>query len=130
MKATSQPKVEVTPRSVYAYGKRKARVYDAELTIDGERFRATAKTRAEAIATVEADAHYVREAGRLEGHGCRLYAQGKGEWLFVLPSGGSMGFSATDLAAALAHVMEAYAYHEGCAAFFTECRATEAVKGP
>ena len=105
-------------RSVYQFGKRKSTVWDAQLVVDGAKFVATGKTKSEALAAVVADADYVRTAGRLEGHGCKLYAQGAREWCFVLPSGGSMCFSAADLSSALARVKSDYADHDGCAAFF------------
>jgi hypothetical protein len=111
-------KPTVEPRSIYAFGKRKSRVFDATLTIDGETFKATAKTKPEAIATVIADAEYVRTAGSIAVGGCRLYPQGAREWCFVLPSGGAMCFGAIDLSAALARVREDYRDHEGCQAFF------------
>jgi hypothetical protein len=118
--AASKRDVEVEPRTVYAFGKRKARVWDARL---GRDFRATAPTKAAAIEAVLADATYVESAGTLEGHGCKLYAQGAREWCFVLPSGGAMCFGAVNLDAALARVASDYADHEGCVAFFAAfCR--------
>lgn len=112
------PKPTVEPRSIYAFGKRKARVFDATLIIDGVKFTSTAKTKPEAVAAVIADAEYVRTAGHYEAAGCKLYAQGVREWCFVLPSGGAMCFGAADLSTALARVREDYRDHEGCQAFF------------
>ena len=88
----------------------------------GELAQTLAEKQAAARPLARADAEYVQTAGSLEGQGCRLYPQGKGEWCSVLPSGGAMCFGAADLAAALARVMDDYAEHEGCAAFFAECR--------
>ena len=105
--------VEVTARSIF--GKRKGRVFDARL----EDYRATKPTRKEAIAAVLADKAYCENARSVAGHGCALYAQGVGEWCFVLPSGGSMCFGAVDFASALARVQSDYSDHEGCQAFFT-----------
>src|ERR1700679_4004422 len=117
--ALSKKDVEVTPRTIYVFGKRKARVWDAKLGA----FAAWAPTKAEAIAAVLADAAYVETAGTLEGHGCRLYAQGAQEWCFVLPSGGAMCFGAVNLDAALARVASEYVHHGGCTAFFAAfCR--------
>lgn len=116
-------KPTVEPRSIYTYyGKRKSRVYDATLTIDGETFKATAKTKAEAMAAVSADAEYVRTAGSIAGDNCRLYAQGAREWCFVLPSGAAMCFGAADLGAALDRVRNDYRDHEGCVAFFANAK--------
>jgi len=115
--------VTVVPRSIYAYGKRKARVWDADLRAPHGRFQATAPTKPEAVAAVLADASYVATAGRLEGHGCKLYAQGAREWCFDLPSGGAMCFGAADLGFALARVASDYSDHEGCAPFFEAQRA-------
>jgi hypothetical protein len=116
--------VSVAPRSVYAYGKRKARVWDAELKTPWGKFVAVAPTKPEAVAAVLVDAAYVATAGRLEGHGCKLYAQGAREWCFELPSGGAMCFGAADLSAALARVAHDYRDHEGAAPFFAACVAT------
>jgi hypothetical protein len=111
--------VEVTRRTIYAFGKRKAFVWDAKLGA----FSSVGKTKDEAVAAVLADAAYVTDAGTLEGHGCKLYAQGAREWCFVLPSRGAMCFGALNLDAALARVASDYADHEGCAAFFAAfCR--------
>lgn len=110
--------VEVSPRTIYEFGKRKRRVFDARLVVEGEPYTATAASKAEAVAAVVADVQYVREAGRIASHGCALFPQGKESWVFKLPSGGSMCFGATDLAAALARVAHDYREHEGCKAFF------------
>jgi hypothetical protein len=121
--ANAKPPVTVEPRTIYSFGKRKARVFDARLVVDGWDFRATKSTRREAIEAVRADADYVASAGTLEGHGCQLYAQGVGEWCFVLPSGGAMCFGAENLRAAFRRVASDYSDHEGCAAFFAQVRA-------
>jgi hypothetical protein len=107
-------KVEVEARTIYEFGKRKRRVFDARF---GE-FRATKPTKKEAIAAVLADVGYVATARREEAHGCKLYPQGVNEWCFVLPSGGSMCFGAFNFAEALMRVKHDYADHEGCQAFF------------
>lgn len=120
MNMSKEAKPTVEARSVYSFGKRKSRVYEATLIVDGVTFKVIAKTKPEAIAAVLSDAEYVRTAGSLKGHGCLLYPQGKGEWCFVLPSGGAMCFGAVDLAAALSRVKSDYADHEGCQAFFAQ----------
>jgi hypothetical protein len=112
------PKATVIPRTIYAFGKRKSRVFDAELIVNGRKFTSTEPTKAAAVAAVVADAAYVATVGSLEGYGCKLYAQGTRQWVFDLPSGGAMCFGAADLEAALARVASDYAYHEGCTAFF------------
>jgi hypothetical protein len=120
--------VSVEARNIYAFGKRKARVFDAKLVTAEGTFKATANTKADAVAAVRADAEYVRTAGSLAGYGCKLYPQGKGEWCFELPSGGSMCFGASGLWAAFDRVASDYADHEGCQAFFAAVRACDPVR--
>ena len=110
--------IEVTPRSIYAYGKRKARVFDAHYTNSNGRFTSTQPTRAAAIAEIIADVAYVATQRREEGHGCKLYPQGVDAWCFQLPSGCSMLFGAADFTAALVRVAHDYRDNEDCAAFF------------
>lgn len=109
---------EVTPRTIYPPRGRRYRVYDAVLRVNGERYSASARTAKDARDAVLADVDYVATAGKLESHGCRLYAQGRQEWLFVLPSGGAMAYNAEDLTHALAKARGAYAEHPDCLAFF------------
>jgi hypothetical protein len=86
--------------------------------VDGQEYRATSKSKSEAVEAVIRDAEYARTAGRVGTCGCSIYAQGFHEWVFVLPSGASMLFGADTLIKALERVRGEYRDHPDCAAFF------------
>lgn len=115
-----QPRIEVTKRSVYEYGKRKRVVYDAR----SGPFDATASTAKEARALVARDMAYCekwRSAAPRRGN-CELAPNGHESWCFTLRThepwrSSSMLFTASTDTEAYERVWRDFADHEDAQAF-------------
>lgn len=115
------PRIEVSKRSVYEYGKRKRVVYDAKCS-EPCRCEATEATRAAALAVVATEHHYVCLTAPLVHGSCKLQRTGLFSWCFTLragsPTASSMLFNAASASDALEVCRRSYHDHPDCIEFF------------